>query len=174
MDLSAGLLSIVTMHTERGVVYGVLGLVLATTLVSGPLVGPVDFTTAPAQQSLGNGSATVDDVSLPANTEITSGRFGAGEYYVDVPDATVSLVDVTGTPLLAYQFSIPALGYSRSTTHFVTSSETGTYGLSLERDAFEPSRVEKQTYDGAVTVFLRSNESERRLAERNVTVEVTG
>jgi len=34
--------------------------------------------------------------------------------------------------------------------------------------------VEKQSYDGTLSVFLRSNESERRLAERNVTVEVTG
>lgn len=174
MDLSAGLLSVGTMNTERGVVYGVIGLVLATTLVSGPLVGAVDFTTAPEQRSFGSGNATVGDVSLPSSTEITSGRFGSGEYYVLVPDATLTVANVTGTPLLAYQFSIPALGYSRSTTHFVTSSDTGTYELSLKRDAIEPSRVENRSYDGTVTVFLRSNESERRLAERNVTVEVTG
>jgi len=162
------------MNTERAVVYGVIGLVLATTLVSGPLVGTVKFTTAPERTSLNGGDATVGAVTLPSSTEITSGRFGSGEYYVHVPDATLTVANVTGTPLLAYQFSIPAMGYSRSTTHFVTSADAGTYGLSLERDAIEPSRVEKQSYDGTLSVFLRSNESERRLAERNVTVEVTG
>lgn len=174
MDLSAGLLSVLTMNTERGVVYGVIGLVLATTLVSGPLVGAVDFTPAAEESSLDGGNATVGDVSLPATAEIRHGRFGSGEYYVHVPDATLRLDNVTGTPLLAYRFSIPVLGYSRSTTHFVTAADTGRYDLTLSRDAIEPSRVENRSYGGTVSVFLRSNRTERRLAERNVTVEVTG
>ena len=173
MDLFPGSLSVVTMNTERAVVYGVVGLVLATTLVSGPLVGGIDFTPAPEEPSFGDGNASIGDVSLPARAQIRSERFGSGEYSLRVPDATVELLDVTGNPSLAYQISIRAIGYARTTTHFVTASDTGTYGLSLEQDSIDPSQVENGTYDGTLRVFLRSNGTERRLGGRNITVEVT-
>lgn len=174
MDLSTGLLSLVTMNRERVVVYGVVGLVLATTLASGPLVGAVDFTTAPEPRSFEGGDATVTDVSLPASATISPGRFGSGEDYLRVPDGAVTLANVTGTPMLAYQISIPEIGYSRSTTHFVTDADEGPYALSMERDAIESSRVADGSYNGTLAVYLRSNQTERTVADRNVTVEVTG
>ena len=173
MDLSPGSLSLVTMDTDRAVVYGVIGLVLVTTLASGPLVSPVDFTISSGESSFDGGNATIGNVTLPSGAEITDGRYGSGEYYLRVPDATVEVIDVTGNPLLAYRISIPAMGYARTTTHFVSPADVGVYGLSLQRDAVEPSLVEEDTYQGRLRVFLRSNGTERQLATRNISVEVT-
>lgn len=173
MDLFPGSLSVVMMDSERVVVYGVIGIVLGTTLVSGPFVGAVDFTTAPERPSIGDGNATIGEVSLPASAEITEGRYGSGEYYLRVPDASVEVENVSGRPLLAYEISIPAIGYSRTTSHFISPSDTGSYALSLERDSMKRSMVENDSYSGTLRVFLRSNGTEQRLAARNITVEVT-
>lgn len=172
MDLSAVLLSVVTMNTERVVVYGVVGLIFATTLASGPLVGAIDLTTTEST-SIGEGNATVGAVSLPTSGEIASGRYGSGQYYLRVPDATVDVVNVTGTPLLAYKVEIGEMGYSRTTTHFLSASNTGSYTLSIEQDSIDADKVENETYDGQLSVFLRSSESERQLATRNITVGVS-
>lgn len=173
MDLSAGSRFLVTMNTERAVVWGVVGLVLATTLASGPLVGGVDFTTDAEKPAFGEGNATIGEVSLPASAEIAYGRYGSGEYYLRVPDATVDLDDVSGNPLLAYEILIREMSYSRTTTHFISSSNTGSYTLSMERDSLAPEKVENESYDGRLRVFLRSNGTEQQLAARNITVEVT-
>lgn len=174
MHLCTRLRSVGTMDTERAVVYGIVSVILTTTLVSGPLVGAVDLTTEPEQSTPGSGNATISDVSLPSSAEISQGRYGAGERYLRVPDATVDLVDVTETPLLAYEISIRGLGYSRTTTHFISEANEGTFALSIERDSMAASTVQNDSYDGRLRVFLRTDGNERLLGSRNVTVEVTG
>lgn len=161
------------METERAAVYGVIGLVLATTLVSGPIVGAVDFTTATDNPAYGGSNATLHGVSLPESAELGQGRYGAGEYILRVADATITVDEVVGGPVLAYRISIPSMEYSRTTTHFITAANTGPYAVSMADDSLATSMVENHSYQGQLFVFLRSNGTERRLAERNITVEVT-
>jgi len=160
------------MDRERATVWSVVGLVVATTLVSGPLVGAVDLTTEPDTDTLGSGSVTVGSPSLPAEATITAGRFGAGQYTLRVPDATVEITAVEGRPILAYRLSIPQRGYSRSTAHFLTARNAGTFSLSMADDSFDPSTVDRSEYSGAIEIVARANGSERVVANRTITVTV--
>lgn len=160
------------MDGERGVVCGVVGLIVATTLVSGPLVGAVDFTAEPDNSELGTGAATIDSVSLPDRATLTAGRFGAGEYTLRVPDATVELSAVEGRPILVYKLSIDSRGYTRSTTHFVSDRNVGRFPLSLSEDRFEPDTVEEDEYQGRLEVILRANNESREIASKAIPVEV--
>jgi len=160
------------MDVERATIWSVVGLVVVTTLVSGPLVGAVDLTTEPDRPALGSGSVTVDSVSLPDRATLTAGRFGADEYTLEVPDATVQITAVEGRPILVYRLSIPERGYTRSTTHFLSDRNTGAYSLSLAADTFVPSTVQNESYEGRLEIVVRANDSSRVVADRTIPVEV--
>lgn len=159
------------MDSERGVVWGVVGLIVVTTLVSGPLVGAVDFTTEPDHTGLGTGTATIDAVTLPDRATLTAGRFGAGEYTLRVPDATLELSAVEGRPILVYKLSIDSLGYTRSTTHFVSDRNVGRFPLSMTEDSFDPEAFDGE-YEGRLEVILRANNESREIASKSIPVEV--
>jgi len=160
------------MDAERATVWSVVGLVVVTTLLSGPLVGAVDLTTEPDRPALGSGSVSVASVSLPEQATLSAGRFGADEYTLRVPDATAEITAIDGRPILVYTLSIPVRGYTRSTTHFLAAHHTGTFTLSIADDGFEPSTVTRSEYDGRLQVVARANESERVVANRTITVAV--
>jgi|GEM_PF-701153 len=160
------------MDAERATVWGVVGIVVVTTLVSGPLVGAVDLTTEPGHEGLGTGTVTVDSASLPERGTLTAGRFGAGEYTLRVPDTTLELSAVEGRPILVYRLSIPERGYTRSSTYFLSASDAGPFSVSLADDSFDPDTVESDAYDGRLQVVVRANDSSRVVAERSITVEV--
>ncbi|PSP93204.1 hypothetical protein BRC91_10520 [Halobacteriales archaeon QS_4_62_28] len=159
------------MERERATVWGVVGLVVMTTLVSGPLVGAVDLTTEP-EMSFGDGSVAVEDVALPDRATLSAGRFGAGEYTLRVPDASVEISAVQGRPLLVYRLSIQERGYTRSTVHFVSQKNAGTYSLSLSDDSFDRAAVANDSYQGRLEVIARTNERSRVITARQITVEV--
>lgn len=161
------------MDAERATVWGVVALVVVTTLVSGPLVGAVDLTTEPDDGQFGTGSVTVDSVSLPDRATLTAGRFGAGEYTLRVPDATAELSAIEGRPILVYRLSIVERGYTRSTTHFLSERNGGTFSLSLADDSFDPGTVEETDYDGQLQVVVRSGNESRVVANRSIPVEVS-
>lgn len=160
------------MDAERATIWGVVGLVVVTTLVSGPLVGAVDLTTEPDRPALGSGSVTVASASLPERATLTAGRFGADEYTLAVPDATVEITAVDGRPILVYRLSIRERGYTRSTTHFLSDRNTGPYALSLADDSFPPSTVQNDSYAGHLQVIVRANGTSRVVAEQAIPVEV--
>lgn len=163
------------MARSRTFVYAAVGCILAVTLVSGPLVPWVDLTRADAGEDpgeLGQGDATAEVVSAPGRATLTRGAYGSGSYYLEVPDATVELRDVTGRPMLIYKIRLPAKGYSRGTNHFVSAEQEGTYELSLERDAWTRDEVTRDRYEGELVVLLRDGDSDRTVYRGNVTVEV--
>ena len=159
------------MERERATVWGVVSLVVVTTLVSGPLVGAVDLTTEP-EMDFGTGSMTVDSVTLPDRATLSVGRFGAGEYTLRVPDASVEISAVDGRPLLVYRLSIRERGYTRSTVHFVSQKNVGTYPLSLSDDSFDRASVANDSYQGRLEVIARANERSRVITAQQITVEV--
>jgi hypothetical protein len=159
------------MERERATVWGVVSLVVVTTLVSGPLVGAVDLTTEP-EMDFGTGSMTVDSVTLPDRATLSVGRFGAGEYTLRVPDASVEISAVDGRPLLVYRLSIRERGYTRSTVHFVSQKNVGPYSLSLSDDRFDRAEITNDSYQGRLEVIARANERSRVITAQQITVEV--
>lgn len=162
------------MRIATGIVYGTVAVIVGLTVVSGPLVGAVDFTRDRTDLAgLGTGNVSVDRVSAPESVEL--GRaYQSESYHLEVPDATINVTAISGRPVVAYRVEIPALGYARSTSHFLDESRTGSVRLSIERDRIVPDRVDDRRYDGTLSVVARYNDTERVLYRDPVPVEVTG
>ena len=160
----------------KPVVVGTVVLVFLTTVVSGPLVPLVDITAdrSFSGDGLGEGRASVGDVTLPGSVAFERGDFGSGSYYLRVDPATIELDDVVGRPIVSYEVSIPALGYSRSAVTVLSSADEGTYELSIDEAAFGPEEITNESYAGELVVDARYGEAEYVLARKNVTIEVIG
>ncbi|WP_424003686.1 hypothetical protein ACOZ4I_05125 [Haloarcula salina] len=162
------------MDVARGVVAVVTLVVVGVTLLSGPLVPGVTLASEPEPLTLETGTVTVTDARLPANATIERGAYGAANYYLDVPPATVRLSSVDGNPTLVYRFTIDELGYTRTTNHFLDPETAETYELTLASDTFRADEIEQERYDGTVSVRKRDGEGHADVATRNVTVRVVG
>lgn len=155
-------------------VFVTVGLIAGTILVSGPLVGAVDFTHERERTfAPGSGSADVSVLSTPERARLDRGSFGSGAYYLQVPPAEVRIRAVSGQPILAYKIRIPDLGYTRSTAHFLSPEIEGRLSLTLERDAISPSEVDRESYPAELVVLLRADGGEEILYRGPVTVDVT-
>lgn len=162
------------MDTAGLAVAGTVTLVLAVAAVSGPLVPGVDFTRESAEQTAPPGSGSVDArvLAVPEDAALVKGDFGAGAYYLRVADATVDVASVTGQPLLVYKLRIPAMGYVRGTTHFLSPEMDGHMAVALEEDSLDPEKVEQSSYRGELLLLVRDDADERLLYRENVTVAV--
>lgn len=165
----------VDVDDATGAVYVTVALIAGTALVSGPLVGAVDFTHERAGTfSPGSGSADLAVLSTPDRARLDRGSFGAGAYYLQVPDAEVRVEAVTGQPILAYKIRIPDLGYTRSTVHFLDAETQGRLTVSIEKDALAPEEIDRDSYSGEIVVLVRTDGGEDVLYRGPVTVAVTG
>lgn len=152
---------------------GLAAIIVGTAIISGPLVNGVDFTPQSEEFSPGSGTAEITVKSVPRTATLTRRTTRTNESYVlRVPDATVSVSDVTGTPLLVYKIQIRELGHTRGTTLFLNSSMGGRRSLSLEQSYFEESEVSQSEYAGTATITLRSDSGEQQIYQGNVSVEV--
>jgi hypothetical protein len=161
------------MDETRLAVYGVAGFVLVVTLVSGPIVGAVDFTQEPQACSapVGTGTATVSVDSLPDSATISRGEFGSGVYYLQVPDGSAAIRNVTGQPTLSYTISIPELGRTAGPVLFLCADQSIRQPLSIERRTIEADDLTADTYEATLTLLLRGDE-ETLVREKSITVEV--
>lgn len=162
------------MDYGRGVVFGTIGVILVTTLVSGPLVPGVSLTSEPERQSFGQGNATVAEVTLPATATFERANFGAENYHLTVPPTTVRFETLDGSPTLTYRLTIVALDYTRTTTHFLGPSTGERYRLTMRSDTFSLEAINQSSYDGQLSVVKRDSAGESVAAARNVTIEVSG
>lgn len=155
-------------------VAGVVVILTVTALLSGPLVSGVDLTGEGrfGAESIGEGTATLSNTSLPAEARFTRGDFGAGGMYLVVPSATVDVADVRGRVRVVYQISIADLGFTRGTTHFVGRAQDGTFRVTMDREAFDPDRLDAAQYDGTVAIEVMDDDGARTIGERAVSVEV--
>jgi len=160
------------MDATRGFVLAVAATVVAVPVVMGPF-GPVDV---PQQRFVGGppgeGSATVTLVSPPGQPTIAPGRQGGETYYLRIPDVAVRATDVQGNPILSYSLDIEALGYSRSSVHFLGSSGDGDRTISMARDTLPADRIDRDSYRGRFELVFRANGTERVIYAGNTTVEV--
>ncbi|WP_436932114.1 hypothetical protein [Halosimplex halobium] len=160
------------MDRGRVAVYAAAAVIVAVTVLSGPAVGLVDLTTPRYDMSgLGEGSAAVDEVDLPSSVSLDRG-YQSQSYYLTVPDARVRFATVEGKPTVAYGIDIPALGYSRSTTHFLRDGDAGWASLSLREDTFAEDAVDADRYEGELSLVVRDSDGKSVVANRTVPVEV--
>lgn len=166
------------MDLGRGVVWAAISIIVLTSVVSGPIVPALDLT-SPRDDAPGISFAAEDDLdaslaSLPeGGVALVQGRFGAGAYTLDVPDAAVDVNRVRGSPRLVYKVRIPDLGFVRATVHFVGPEHEGSrLTLSVEPVTFDPDRITEDDYDGVLLVVARADATAETIGRQNVTIEV--
>lgn len=160
------------MDRSRALALLSVGVVLGVTVASGPVVGVVDLTTPRLDtDAIGQGTATVDAVDAPETARFDR-AVQSESYVLRIPDARIHIADIEGGPVVSYTLSIPEMGYSRTTTHFLDGTEEGWVTLSVEPATLGPDMVTQSSYDGELSIVLRGDE-ERVLLERNVTAEVS-
>lgn len=161
------------MAETRSVVYGVVGVILLVTLVSGPLVGAVDLTHKQrCRAPVGSGSASVTVDSLPDRATISQGKFGSKAYYLQVPDGAVTLSNVTGQPLISYDISIPAMGLTTGPTMFLCAGQSRRQTLSIQQRTIDRDELTADSYNATLTVTLRADGEETVVREKPIVVEV--
>lgn len=163
------------MGVSRATVYAVVGIIVGLTLASGPLVGAVDLTSERGPEitdQFGNGSADVTVEPLPESLTISQGRYGSQQFYLRVPDVRANVSNVVGQPFLRYDVSIDEMGYSASTTAFLSPSVEGVTVLSMDAPPFDEGDVQQDRYDATITILVHSDGTDRIVERTNVTVEV--
>jgi len=159
------------MDRSRLAVWGAVALICCVPVLSGPVVGLVDLTKAPLE-GVGDGSATIDDVQTP-DTARFDRALSSDSYVLKVPDARIHVAAIEGRPLVSYKLSIPAMQYSRATTHFLSADDTGWVDISLARETFAPANVTQSSYEAELSLILRVNDTKQVLHDGPITVEVT-
>lgn len=160
------------MNRPRALVYATVAIVLGVSLLSGPAIGLVDLTTPRYDMSgLGEGNATVDAVETQSTVTLERG-YQSESYYLTVPDARIHFSTLSGKPTVAYGIEIPELGYSRSTTHFMTAGQSGWVTISLREDTFADDEVTESGYDGRLTIVLRDSSGKTLVENKSVRIEV--
>ncbi|WP_226022088.1 hypothetical protein [Halomicrobium salinisoli] len=154
----------------RALEVAVVGIVLATLAASGP-AGLLD---APTHRptALGDGTADAEISSLPADDlRIDRGRFGTGTWYLRVPEATVAVDAVEGTPQVLYRVQVPVLDADAEARRLLGSGDGATVGLAPGDVGLGPDAPDGPVR-ARVTVAVQSFEVHRTVYDRNVTVEV--
>jgi len=158
------------MDRSRLAVWGTVLVICSVPVLSGPVVGLVDLTKAPLD-GIGDGSATVDAVEAP-DTARFDRALSSDSYVLKVPDARIHVAAIEGRPLVSYKISIPAMSYSRATTHFLSDDDAGWVEISLASETFAPDRVSQSAYEAQLSLVLRVNDTKQTLHDGPVTLEV--
>ena len=160
------------MERTRAVITSVIAIILGVTLLSGPLVPGVTLASEPEPVALETGNVTVAAVEMPEQVTLEAGSYGAASFYLNAPPARVHFSNLRGRPTLVYELTIEDLGYTRTTNHFLDESTGDAYELTLASDTFTDEEIERERYNGTVTVSKRDDAGHGVVATRNVTISV--
>ncbi|MUV88026.1 hypothetical protein GJ631_16060 [Natronomonas sp. CBA1123] len=158
------------MRSDRAVVVATVAIVIGVTVASGPLVG-VSLTD---EQSFapGSGTANVTVETVPDTATLTRANYGSGPYTLRLDPARIFVSTVSGQPTVAYELAVDGLNHTRTSVTFIDESYEGRYDLTFAPSTIAPDRVDRERYNGTVRVYVYDERSDRRLVERNVTIEV--
>jgi hypothetical protein len=160
------------MDPRRGVPLAVVGLVVVVLVVTGPF-GPLSVPTEySGEQAPGTGNATVTVTGPPDQPRFEPSRQAEGIYYLRVPDAEIEVRHLRGNPTLVYTIGVDALGYSRSSVHFLGSAGPGRHSISLDPDTFTEDEIDRDAYGATLELVLRTDGSARELYRTETTVVV--
>ena len=140
----------------------------AVVVVAAIAVGPLGIGTGEAAED----GASVTLESAPEDgVALERGRFGSGRYHVDAPPAVATVGNVTGSPTLRYTVDIPAAGFA-VTSRYDLATNHGRLRMGANPATVSPHRIERSSYEGTISVWLRTGDRDRALLQRTVTVEV--
>lgn len=148
-----------------------VAIVVLVTAATGPL-GPLAIPEEQSTQSLGEGNATVVVQSVPDRIPLERGRYGNDEYHLRVPDAEVTVSNLTGNPILNYNLAISELGTSQSSLHFLGEAGEGQMRVGMRERTLAAPEIEQDSYEARLKLVLRANDTERVLYNETATIEV--
>lgn len=163
------------MDTSEASVAVAVGVIVAVTLLSGPLAGAVDLTPATSEgicTDSTNASVDVTVESLPDSATLSEGRYGSQTYYLRVPDAVATVQNITGCPFLVYEFDIEEMSYGVSTTAFLSPDRTGRQTLEIERIPREASEITREQYNATTRLLIRTDAGDTVVREESFVIEV--
>lgn len=138
---------------------------VAAAIVTGPVIGLTD-------QPSAEDSVDVTVESVPTdNIALEQGRFNSGRYHLEAPPAVVTVENVTGTPMLRYTIDIPAAEITRVSRYDLAGRE-GRLRMGVSPLTISPDRVDQDSYEARVSVWLRTENRDQRIILREATVEV--
>lgn len=155
--------------------WSVVGVILLTAVVSGPLVPLVDHPAATGGEGvpIERYDATVSVLSVPTEEfQIASQKYESTPALF-VPPATVRVDTVVGEPTLVYEVTVPDLHVTAVTLYFISEANEGRE-LRLETTPTEISRnrLTEDRYRAAVSIRVRTADASNAVYETNVTVPV--
>lgn len=134
-------------------------------VVAGPLIGLSDQPPAEDGVNVTVESVPTDDIVLER------GRFNSGRYHLEAPPAVVTVENVSGTPMLRYTIDIPAAEITR-VSRYDLAGRGGRLRMGVSPLSISPDRVDRDSYEARVSVWLRTGNRDRRIVLRETTVEV--
>jgi hypothetical protein len=145
------------MELGRATVGLVVAVVLATVVVSGPLVGAVDLTgTTPGlAPSPGSGDATVEVRSVPTGEyAFERGDFGARVYHVEASPLVVDVGNVEGNPVLRYTVDVRDLSFVATREVELAGKAGRTLRIRPGTGEVGPRTVTGDRYEATVAVWV--------------------
>jgi hypothetical protein len=146
-------------------------VIVGTVLLSGLPSG----TAAPGQYQateLGDGNASISETAVALNElQLDRGRFDTAVYYLRVPDAHVTVRDVTDSPRLVYRIQAPKVGIDKAHTRVLGDRIQRTVRLRGEATAIPPAQLPNGTVSTQVTVRVQSFERDRTVYNKTIAVE---
>lgn len=155
------------MNHGRVAVWGVAAAVVATTLLAGPALGITDLTRP--TPALGDGNATVTDVSVVDGPTIEAGRFGTDVRYLRGPTVRATVDGVSGTPRLIVHLTVPAMDVDESVSTLLVAADRGERRLEIPDRPLDGAPPD-DSVTATTTVRLQSFGGDRILHEANWTV----
>lgn len=144
-----------------------------TAILSGPLVGAVDFTRDDRIAQPGAGTAEVTVEHVPTEQMcLTRERFGAGRYRLAAPPASIDVEAVDGNPVLRYVVDVPELWIAPTTRYELGAVDSNTLRPRPEPISISPDRVNAASYTGYVRIWLRTDERTIDRFSEQITLEV--
>lgn len=145
--------------------------VIVTLAFSGPLVPGLSFTGGDTPTIVGDGNATVSEITVETGDfRFSEGRFGTGVIYLRAPPASVDVTSVTGQPRIVYRLRVPALHVDRVGTRML--SGPGDVTVRMDDRAFPPGALSQPRYHAVVTVHVQSRTVYRTVFNASIELEV--
>lgn len=165
------------MDWVRAAVAVTVGVILVTTVISGPLVGAVDLTpetSDSARPASGEPArATVHILEEPAGPVVLDqGEFGNDVYVLRVPPIRVRVTDVRGAPTVTYKVRIFGLGYTRVSSYVLEPGAAERRALEVTKTSFPPSQITETEYPARLFVTVHDSGGTRIVYQTNTTAVV--
>lgn len=160
------------MLSKRGPVVFAATVILVFSLLTGPSLGLISVPSS-KPMALGTGTATLTIQSTP-DVATLDGSTYTDVHRINVPPVIVTVSNVSGSPLLTLSLDIDELNYSRGSVYTLSGGMNGRHSFAIQQASLDSDQVQNRSYDGRLRIVLRDDSGKTVLAERNVTVEVTG